>query len=142
MLSRFVKLLKASAANNVGMETHTNPPERDRQYKLVRAAIFARRMRDDRFPANLFGEPAWDCLLDLYLALLEYRQLSASQLCAAATVPPTTALRWLDVLCQKNLAMRRPDPRDGRRTLVNLTPKGEVLMNSYFLGVSAHWNGC
>ena len=99
-------------------------------------------MRDNKFPANLFGEPAWDCLLDLYLALLEQRQLSASQLCAAATVPPTTALRWLDVLCQKNLAMRRPDPRDGRRTLVNLTPKGEVLMNSYFLGVSAYWNGC
>lgn len=116
--------------------------DRRPEVKLVRAAIFARRIRDNSFPEGLFGEPAWDCLLDLYLALLEERPVSVTDVCVAASVPPTTARRWLDVLCDKALVMQLPEPAEPRSVLVELTTKGEALMKGYFGRVPAHWNGC
>jgi len=124
------------------MDAQSEAPERPDQRELVRAAIFARRMRDDSFPGDLFGEPAWDCLLDLYLAALEKRRLSVTDVCVAATVPPTTALRWVDILCRRDLAVRGSDALDGGRSIVELTRKGEALMSCYFHRASTHWNGC
>ena len=37
-----------------------------------------RRRRADVFNADLFGEPAWDMLLDLYIAACEDRQVSTT----------------------------------------------------------------
>lgn len=124
------------------MERASEPTRELLELKLVRAAIFARRMRDNNFPDGLFGEPAWDCLLDLYLALLEEREISVTDVCVAASVPRAAALRWLDVLCDKALVMRLPDPSEPSRVLVELAPKGETLMNGYFRQVPSLWNGC
>jgi hypothetical protein len=41
---------------------------------------------------DLFADPGWDILLDLYAARQEGKQVSVSSLCIAAAVPPTTAL--------------------------------------------------
>ncbi len=38
---------------------------------LIREAIKLRRLRDSYFPADLFADPAWDILLDLFAARLE-----------------------------------------------------------------------
>lgn len=117
-------------------------PSRQREAKLVRAAILARRTRDNIFPAELFSDPAWDMLLDLYLASLEDRRLSVTDACVGSIAPQTTALRWLDALCACSLVRRVADEADRRRTFVELTPKGEALMNSYFARVPTLWNGC
>src|SRR3954449_7806519 len=55
----------------------------------------ARRARGRYFPEELFAEPAWDMLLDLLRRELTGRRLSASDLCLAAGVPGTMALRWI-----------------------------------------------
>lgn len=141
-LTRFVKSTLDFAARRAVMHIACNPTQREILAKLVRAAIFARRIRDESFPVGLFGEPAWDCLLDVYLAFLEQRSVSVSDVCVAASVPPTTALRWIDTICEMGLTLRRSDPRDGRRTFVELTRRGEVLMNGYFDRVPSFWNGC
>lgn len=67
---------------------------------------------------GLFGEPAWDILLDLYVAHLDGRQVAVSSACIAACVPPTTALRYLNRLERSGLIRRRPDAKDHRRVLV------------------------
>ena len=39
---------------------------------------------------ELFGEPAWDILLDLYIANVENKPVSVSSACIGSAAPPTT----------------------------------------------------
>jgi DNA-binding MarR family transcriptional regulator len=55
-----------------------------------------------------------------------------SAACEAASVPPTTALRWINVLERKGLLLRIPDPLDGRRFWVALTETAQEKMKRYF----------
>ncbi len=85
----------------------------------LRREIKARRARERAFPTGLFADPAWDILLDLTLARLEHRQTSVSSLCIAASVPTTTALRWIKTLLEQGLIVRRPDRHDRRRHYID-----------------------
>jgi len=98
----------------------------------VRRAIDERRNRDKFFPENLFADPAWDMLLELYAAELGQIRVATASLCAGAAVPPTTALRWISTLERAGLINRRNDPLDGRRIFVALSAKGVSSMEAYF----------
>lgn len=97
----------------------------------IRAVIRARRMRAQYFADELFADPAWDMLLDLFAAQLERRQVSVSSLCIAAAVPPTTALRWIGTLHEAGLFERQADPADRRRAYIGLSAKGLEGMRNY-----------
>ncbi|UZK64964.1 winged helix DNA-binding protein [Sphingomonas sp. M1-B02] len=97
----------------------------------VRATIRSRRMRGQFFQGDLFADPAWDMLLDLFASALERRQVSVSSLCIAAAVPPTTALRWIGTLHDAGLFERQADPSDRRRAYIGLSAKGLDGMRSY-----------
>jgi DNA-binding MarR family transcriptional regulator len=83
-----------------------------------------RRRRDRYFPANLFAEPAWDILLDLYVAQAEGRATTTSSACIGAAVPQTTGLRWLTRLEDEGLVRRSTSAGDERMRLVTLTDDG------------------
>ena len=100
--------------------------------ETVRAVIRARRLRARYFSEDLFADPAWDMLLDLYAANLEQRKVSTSELCIASAVPSTTALRWIEKLVQMKMVTREDDHLDGRRTWVSLSPAARLQMESYF----------
>jgi DNA-binding MarR family transcriptional regulator len=89
--------------------------------ELVRSIIRLRRLREDYLGENLFADPAWDMLLELYAARLDGRQVSVSCLCIAAAVPATTALRWISTLEAREIALKRADPKDRRRVFVAIT---------------------
>ncbi|NKJ43856.1 MULTISPECIES: MarR family transcriptional regulator [unclassified Novosphingobium] len=96
--------------------------------------IYAGRRRRERFlAADLFGEPTWDILLDLYIAAGEGRRVPTTSACIGANVPPTTALRWLRILEARALVEREDDGRDGRRTFVCLTARGMAAMTDLML---------
>jgi hypothetical protein len=97
----------------------------------IRAAIRSRRLRAQFFAGELFADPAWDMLLDLFAAELERRRVSVSSLCIAAAVPPTTALRWIGTLHDSGLFERHADPSDRRRAYIALSAKGLEGMRSY-----------
>jgi DNA-binding MarR family transcriptional regulator len=94
--------------------------------------IDARRLRARFFDENLFADPAWDILLDLYRAHLAQQRISVTSVCFGADVPVSTALRWLNALEERELARRSQDPLDGRRFFVELTQKGISAMTGYF----------
>ena len=100
--------------------------------QLIRQIIEARRLRGEIFGAELFADPAWDLLLELYLAHLEQRRLSVSALFKAGGQPATTNLRWLAKLERDGLAERVNDKLDARRIWVSLSPKGVDAMKRYF----------
>jgi hypothetical protein len=97
----------------------------------LRQVIKRRRARDLCFPAGLFADPAWDILLDLTIARIERRDLSVTDVCIAAAVPQTTALRWISTLDRQGLIDRIPDPRDSRRVIVRLSSDGWQRMERY-----------
>ncbi|MFB9740662.1 MarR family winged helix-turn-helix transcriptional regulator [Pseudonocardia sulfidoxydans] len=55
--------------------------------------------------------------------------LSASDLAAAERVRPQSIAATLAVLEERGLTERRPDPGDGRRRLLTLTPAGAALLD-------------
>lgn len=97
----------------------------------VRAIIRARRLRDQYFGPELFADPAWDILLDLYAARLEKQRVAVSSLCIAAAVPATTALRWIKTLTDVGLLVRAADPQDGRRVYIELAPQAAERLGAY-----------
>jgi hypothetical protein len=103
----------------------------------VRRMVRLRRTRDQFFAPDLFADPAWDMLLDLYAARLERGRVSVSSLCIAAAVPATTALRWIKSLTTAGLFERREDPHDGRRIFVALSDDATDAMHRYFTNVVA-----
>jgi DNA-binding MarR family transcriptional regulator len=98
----------------------------------IRMMLKLRRHRDRFFASELFADPAWDILLELYAAALGQFRVSVSNLCIAAAVPPTTALRWIKQLEEAGLIERRADPTDGRRQFVMLSDEALSSMNAYF----------
>ncbi len=97
----------------------------------IRAYLASRRRRDRFFPGQIFADPAWDMLLDLWAATNEGRQVSVSSLCFAAAVPATTALRWIALMEDRGWFTRVRDPSDHRRTHVRLTRRAITAMRGY-----------
>ena len=65
--------------------------------------------------------------------------MSVTSACHACSVPPTTALRKIDVLLAESLLEREPDPKDRRRVLLHLTERGESRLRDYLSeAVKAH----
>lgn len=86
----------------------------------IRDYLKARRARDSLFGPDLFADPAWDMLLDLLLCDLEGRRVSITSACLAASVPATTALRWIATLEERGLVARVADECDRRRSHLRL----------------------
>lgn len=97
----------------------------------LRAIIGARALRNRFFPSQIFADPAWDILLDLARAKLEGQQVSVSSVCIAASVPMSTALRWVKQMTDANLLRRWTDPNDRRRDLIALTEPTADRMREY-----------
>lgn len=103
--------------------------------ETVRQLIRARRMRTRFFDAELFADPAWDMLLDLFQAEIAQHRVPVSSLCIAAAVPPTTALRWIKTMTDAGMFVRRADPHDRRRIFVELSPSASESLRRYFAEV-------
>ena len=101
----------------------------NRHLRRAKLVYSVRRRRDAAAGVGgLFGEPAWDILLDVFIAQLSRCDIQVSSVCIEAGVPATTILRWLARLEQEGLIYRASDNVDGRRRYVRLTPAGDALM--------------
>lgn len=93
---------------------------------LASEELRERSRRAAHFPGTLFGEPAWDILLDLYVHACKGLEVSITSACLAAGVPPTTGLRWIGLLENEKYIARRPSERDRRAVILDLTPNGRA----------------
>ena len=84
-----------------------------------------RLKRNDVIGAELFSDPAWDMLLDLFASHDRGERVSAIALSLSSGVPQSTALRTIQRLEEKGLIVREGDPDDLRRSWIRATP--EVL---------------
>lgn len=99
---------------------------------LARTSIRARRIRKGSLPRAMFGEPAWDMLLSLYVGSRSGARQTVSNLCRSSGASQTTALRWIDYLEEQSFVARRASPTDRRVSYVDLTDVGRDAVENYF----------
>jgi hypothetical protein len=98
----------------------------------------SRRRRARHFDPTMFADPAWDMLLDLFIARVRGKQVRTISLCIASEVPATTALRWIGVLEKHGLVERHRPDGDRRLKLIALTNQGYRVMRQYLIeGIEA-----
>lgn len=96
--------------------------------RVARTIIDARHERLNLLPAEMFGEPAWDMLLELY-ARGEGSRASVAELVQVSDAPPSTALRWIDFLEKERLIAKEVERTSQPRLL---TSKARRALDSLF----------
>jgi DNA-binding MarR family transcriptional regulator len=90
-----------------------------------------RRRREDYFPAGLFGEPAWDLILTLFIAREEGRRLSVAEAYEAAAVKPTAGRKLLAKMESAGLVAQSSEEEDHRELYVALTQDASDRLSDY-----------
>lgn len=81
--------------------------------------------------AEMFGELAWDMLLDLFIRQTKDEQINGKSVFINAEAPTATAKRWLKVLEQNGLIDLQTDPATSDGGRIHLTSTGYEGMLRY-----------
>ena len=114
--------------------------ERRRDMSLIELAetiLDARRRRAEVFNPAMFGEPAWELLLTLFVMDCEGPRLTIGRLTQLAGTKLTTALRWLEYLEDQAFVRREQHPTDARSAFIELTDKARAALELYLSGTPA-----
>ncbi|QIK79619.1 hypothetical protein G7077_12600 [Sphingomonas piscis] len=87
------------------------------------------RSRHAAFGGGLFADPAWDLLLQIFLADLSHSELSEDRLLGSIDVPNSVAVRWLTSLSERGDV---EFDRVGGQPLVRLSKRGRNAMEQLF----------
>jgi hypothetical protein len=90
-----------------------------------------RRRRDDLFPEGIFGEPAWDLMLAMFIAREKGQAMILCKAYKAAGVSDTTGRRLLDRMEEEGLITRRRAPRSRKMRIVELTDMAAERLIDY-----------
>ena len=96
--------------------------------------LWRRIHQEFMFRSQLYHLPANACMVLVHLHL-HPEDSEPAAMAAANYFPRQTVTFILDTLEKKGLAVRKPHPKDRRRKLVQLTPKGKRLAETMFHGV-------
>ena len=101
----------------------------------ARDILAHRRRRQEVFGTAMFGEPAWEILLHLYVLEFGARH-TIGRLVKLAGASKSSGLRWIDYLEVQRLIRRRSHPTDRRAAFVELTEKGKEQIELYLFGTA------
>lgn len=131
---RLLSLIADAGLPPAAQEPASDQISRTRLIERARQEIANRRRRSQLFPRAMFGEPAWDMLLVLYVAdgcapetIRDLREL--------AGLTHTTALRWLDYLESQQLIARKAHPTDRRSAFCRVDRQGDRAARPIFLRI-------
>lgn len=126
-----VTRLRTVAESTVGRSRVAPAEVSAHSLKAARRMVRERLRRGSYFDAGLFADPAWDMMLDIFIAEAEGRETPVMNLCLSSQVPETTTLRWVRTLEHAGIFIRRKDEHDQRRVLVRLSPHAAKSMADY-----------
>ena len=121
------------AAENMGAVAHLGPAAgnaRSVDFAAIpghspearaEAIYVGRRMRDSLFPDGLFGEPAWDILLAVFLAHSQGKDADASEVLLECNVPKSTGMRVVALLIERGLIVNQTDDEEPNRVALSTT---------------------
>jgi|GEM_PF-415498 len=118
----------AAAADRLARRA--NPSQSDLQ-SFIRLLLKYQHNKSKYFDPAVLAGPSWEILLDLAEASLRGEAVPASSASATTLVPLSTALRHVNNLVEAGLVRRWTDPKDKRRTLLELEPHAKAAMHRY-----------
>ena len=127
---RLLSLLNPPESSVEHSEAHRPKSHHASLVRKANAILVERRRRVDAFGSAMFGEPAWEILLLLYVMDSGPRQ-TIGALAKLAGITKSTALRWLEYLEGRQLIHKRSHPTDKRAAFVELTSRGRTLLEAY-----------
>jgi len=99
----------------------------------ARMEVARRRGRRSIFEiSDIFADPAWDILLELFIADATNSKLSVTAVGLESGVAMATVIRWISILENHGLVRRTADLSDKRRIWVSMSNKGRNIMRRYF----------
>lgn len=123
--------------STLGPARDSTPARRQSALQTARKAYRDRQSRSAFVGSReIFGEPAWDMLLDLFIKQTEEEEITCKCANLSDEAPLSTEVRWLKVLEQHGLISCQPDPDDGARSLIHLTPVGYEGMLRYLESIA------
>ena len=134
--------LLASAIGRHGSDPALLPPigddpARDELITRARIVLNSRRVRGRYFSPSIFGEPAWDILLVLYITDVAGDRQTIGKLAEWISAPPSTVARWAGYLERERLIERHPHPTDRRIMFIRLSDKGRPGLDSHLRALPA-----
>ena len=126
--------------NNRGLAADASPRARDVRALLfpdephgpdgvtedhVLSILAARRGREASFGRELFADPAWDIMLELYAAKLGDRRMTLLDIARLIDIPPSTITRWLAALERRGMVA---SSTQAGRDWVDLSEEGIAAM--------------
>ena len=129
---RNARLPQHQKRNNDQLHDQAEPVAEAGWADAARALMLARQGRGAIFASAMFGEPAWDMLIALYLAEFDQVRITVTGLAERSGAALTTAIRWLDYLEQTQLVERRAHPTDRRVIFVELSEDARSKLRTYF----------
>lgn len=103
-------------------------PEAGQSLRAVAERLYTeRRKREEYFPPALFGEPAWDLLLALFIAHDDGRHVSLTEAYDAARIDPREGPPVVEKLIAAGLVARSHN----RGNAIVLTDRGMDRLNDY-----------
>ena len=102
----------------------------------ARLVLSSRLAREQYFHRELFGEPAWEILLALYVIEDAGARFTISKLAECINSPLSTVVRWVKTLEEQSLVSRVQHPTDRRIVFVGLLESGSTALDDYFRAMS------
>jgi DNA-binding MarR family transcriptional regulator len=94
----------------------------------VLSVLSGRRGREAAIGRELFSDPAWDILLELYAAHLGYRRMILRELARSIDIPESTTARWISVLTDRGFLTTTDERQETVGASLELSPRGLAVM--------------
>lgn len=99
---------------------------------IARRLFEERQLRNQHLPlSDMFGEPAWDVLLFIFVSQAKGKGAKVDGLAIASRMPVTEALRWLERLEKREMVFAFRDEENSGEVFLRLTAKGHSAMSQY-----------
>lgn len=113
-----------------GSRRRRTPEGSNRRYDLACKISAARRSRAALFPNELFDEPAWDIMLQLYCGAGRDEVTTTNALGLLTSAPLSTIERWVEYLAERDLVEH--DDNLSMDSRIRLSEIGLSRLDAYF----------
>lgn len=94
------------------------------------------KLRKNFFPDSILNGHGWDILLKLQTIADEKQDASVTAMSTLGGMTATTGLRWIEVLCNKELVVIANDVDDVHQKYLALTDQGKKRMETCLKAVA------